>query len=143
MESRFDEMMLDYLDMINLRFAALHNRPVVEKTYPEFGRFKSFISSEIQLAVQKREGETEEKNLTLLKWALSEDTGLSSKHLCAHMIGVEPNYYSAPRDGGDRGRCVGILKLMPEWIERLPEMKKYKDWAEQIPLILSLLTPPK
>ena len=77
-------------------------------------------------------------NKKLIEWLLSEDTGLSSEHLVGHMSGIPVREY-APCDEWDRGRCVRLLKLFPEWIERLDEMKKYREWTEQIPLIREAL----
>lgn len=94
-----------------------------------------------------------------LFWALSGDTGSSSEAIAAHMTGAYGNArfgYMPPSDGSDRGRCIRLLELMPEWIARLPEMTKYdkgesngivisaagisrdtNTWAQQIPLIMS------
>lgn len=91
-------------------------------------------------------------------WALSDDTGTSSKTLCRFMAGLQGTgrgYESPPADADDRGRCIRLLELIPEWIERLPEIAKFYDkpsegivisssgirhdtntWATQIPLIL-------
>lgn len=89
------------------------------------------------------------------KWLFSSDTGMSSKALCAHMLGIKLfEHPSVPMDAADRGRCIGLLQLIPEWIPRLDEMKKYKPerytifnnggmheetkgWAEQVELIKS------
>lgn len=89
-----------------------------------------------------------------LFWALSDDTGISSKALAKHMIGNSPVRMSPPSDADDRGRCIRLLELVPEWIVRLPELLKYDEkpetgivinssgmhaytnsWAKQIPLI--------
>lgn len=90
-----------------------------------------------------------------LFWSLSGDTGISSEALCAHMTGNEVRRTFAPADASDRGRCIRLLELIPEWIERLPEMVQYDagnviingndpiprsedshSWTKQIPLIL-------
>lgn len=47
----FTKILLEYLDSVNLRHAALYNRPVNEITYPEFHRFYDFISN---LLAEKR-----------------------------------------------------------------------------------------
>jgi len=88
----------------------------------------------------------------LLKWASSEDTGASSISLFKHMLGFEDNRNASPMDAGDRGRCIRLLNLMPEWWDRLDEMAEKPStqsivfngggldveehgWKEQIPLI--------
>lgn len=93
-----------------------------------------------------------------LFWLLSGDTGISSESLCSHMLGVPKAGrfgMQPPSDADDRGRCIRLLELIPEWIKRLPEMTKYdaqkvegivinssgissysNDWATQIPLIM-------
>lgn len=89
-----------------------------------------------------------------LFWALSGDTGVSSETLARHMTG-EPHsgFSSPPSDASDRGRCIRLLELIPEWIPRLQELAREKPtegivinssglhtqtngWAEQIPLII-------
>ena len=75
-------------------------------------------------------------NKELLKWLLSDDTGVSSITLCGYMLGIEPSWKNSPSDKGDRGRCIRMLKTTPEWIDRLDEMKKEGvGWGEQIELI--------
>ena len=94
-----------------------------------------------------------------LFWALSGDTGISSKSIMAHMTGKEKSDafgMQPPSDSSDRGRCIRLLELIPEWIPRLKEMVKYdstdkpngfvinssgisaydNSWSKQIPLIM-------
>lgn len=90
-----------------------------------------------------------------LFWALSGDTGISSEAIAKHMTGNAPVRMMPPSDADDRGRCIRLLELIPEWITRLPEMVKYDQkpetgivinssgisaysntWAKQIPLII-------
>lgn len=89
-----------------------------------------------------------------LFWALSSDTGVSSETIANHMLGYPHKRNSPPYDAYDRGRCIRLLELVPEWIPRLPELAKFQSpsdtlvinssgisaesysWAEQIPLIL-------
>lgn len=56
-----------------------------------------------------------------IEWLLSDDTGSSSEYLCAFLLGIKRRQ-SVPSDAGDRGRCVRLLKLIPEWQSRLDEM---------------------
>lgn len=92
-----------------------------------------------------------------LFWALSGDTGNSSRTIAGHMTGnPTESHMMPPSDADDRGRCIRLLELIPEWIARLPEMVKYdskpdtgivinssgtssysNSWAKQIPLIMS------
>lgn len=94
-----------------------------------------------------------------LFWALAMDTGTSSKAIAKHMTGFsseQPFGFMPPSDADDRGRCIKLLSLVPEWIPRLKEMVKYdaprkeatlvinssgissdtNTWQKQIPLIL-------
>lgn len=91
-----------------------------------------------------------------LFWALSGDTGISSEALAAHMSGYPNARMMPPSDADDRGRCIRLLELIPEWLPRLNEMKQYdttdkkpngiviggsgitaydNSWSKQIPLI--------
>lgn len=94
-----------------------------------------------------------------LQWALSDDTGISSETMCAYFVNVSkggPFGSQAPIDACDRGRCIRLLNLIPEWIERLDELKALDigtisingapaiprsqdthSWTYQIPLILA------
>lgn len=96
-----------------------------------------------------------------LFWALSGDTGISSKAIMAHMTGspkTDSFGMMPPSDASDRGRCIRLLELIPEWLPRLDEMKQYdapetkpqgiviggsgisaydNSWSKQIPLIVS------
>lgn len=92
-----------------------------------------------------------------LFWALSGDTGNSSRAIAAHMTQTQPRDMTMPpSDRDDRGRCIRLLELIPEWIPRLNEMLKYdqskqetgivinssgisaydNSWSKQIPLII-------
>ena len=93
-----------------------------------------------------------------LFWALSGDCGISSEAIARHMTGntSEGRFgFQPPSDASDRGRCIRLLELIPEWLHRLNEMVKYdqkktegivisssgitaydNSWSQQIPLIL-------
>lgn len=87
-----------------------------------------------------------------LEWALGDDTGSSSKSLCKFMLGIEEKHPSFPLDAADRGRCIRLLNLIPEWWDYLYQMEYFASkeilvydqggfrreesgWKEQIPLI--------
>lgn len=90
-----------------------------------------------------------------LTWLMGSDTGISSKALCAHMLGVDIAAIDKrpPSDASDRGRCIRLLNLIPEWVPRLDELENLPDtwdsvvvssagmntetnsWAVQVPLI--------
>lgn len=91
-----------------------------------------------------------------LFWFSSNDTGISSMTLARHMANMpifEPS--GPPSDADDRGRCIRLLELIPEWLPRLNEMIKYdtkktdgfvinssgisaydNSWSKQIKLII-------
>ena len=92
----------------------------------------------------------DEQLLKIIEWATGDDTGISSMALCRHMLGIYPEQRNhAPSDADDRGRCVRLLNLIPEWWDRLDEMAEIpgtkvltfqhgeieRGWKEQIPLI--------
>ena len=96
-----------------------------------------------------------------LFWSLTGDTGISSKAVAKHMTGFSAEGafgFMPPSDSSDRRRCIRLLELIPEWLPRLDEMKKYdapdkqpdgiiinssgisaydNSWSKQIPLIVS------
>lgn len=95
-----------------------------------------------------------------LFWVLAMHTGTSSSAIAKHMTGYADAAFMGfrpPYDAGDRGRCISLLELVPEWLPRLNEMVKYdgpdkkgsgivisssgisadtNTWSKQIPLIL-------
>lgn len=67
-------------------------------------------------------------------WLSGNDTGVSSKALCRHMLGLNVADNSAPSDGADLGRCLRLLKLIPEWTGRITEMADLGYcWAALVP----------
>lgn len=102
--------------------------------------------------MQNEQELTKEQLIKLLKWAISDDTGSSSISLLKFMLGFKDNRNASPMDSGDRGRCIRLLNLMPEWWDRLDELSEKPStqsivfskngldvedhgWKEQIPLI--------
>lgn len=75
-----------------------------------------------------------------LAWIVGRHVGLSSKAIWAQMMGAgtPEDGWSYPHDPDDLSRCLRLLRLMPEWRRRLPEMAKrdpvwralVKRWAE-------------
>lgn len=68
------------------------------------------------------------------RWAAGSDTGASSKAMLSVMLGDRPKTsFCYPHDGGDLGRCIGLLDAVPEYRERLDEMKIIgAEWAALI-----------
>lgn len=65
-------------------------------------------------------------------WMLDGSTGLSSKCIWGHMTGTrtEGNAINYPSDLGDFNRCLLLLEAVPEWRERIHEMKAHGPyWA--------------
>lgn len=66
-----------------------------------------------------------------LKWSTGPDTGVSSMAILRVMTGDAPkDGYCYPHDGGDLGRCLGLLKAVPEFRARLDEMRAVgPEWS--------------
>lgn len=63
----------------------------------------------------------------LLKWMLSDDTGVSSETIVRIAMGVKPpkyGYFDAPHDPSDFGRCYRLLKQFPDLKGWLPVVAK-------------------
>lgn len=61
----------------------------------------------------------------VIGWLTNGDTGTSSLTIYHVMIGRPhaPNFWpNVPADAGDFGRCYRLLKVMPSWRARLPEV---------------------
>jgi len=64
-------------------------------------------------------------------WAATGETGVSSKAMLATFMGKPPkSRFCYPHDGGDLGRCIGLLDTIPQFRKRLPEMRAIgPEWA--------------
>jgi len=49
----------------------------------------------------------------LLKWLLSDDTGISSKNIIRRFLNLPTESFGWPHDAADFGRCYRMLKLCP------------------------------
>lgn len=87
--------------------------------------------------IKNVEDQAVQKERELIEWATGDDTGSSSKYLCRFMLGLVKTSIEerSPYDADDRGRCIRLLNLKPEWWNRLDELSNYPGWKEQIPLI--------
>jgi hypothetical protein len=65
------------------------------------------------------------------QWAATGDTGASSKALLSVMVGKRTtDTFCYPHDGGDLGRCIGLLDAVPEYRARIAEAKALgPEWA--------------
>lgn len=62
-------------------------------------------------------------------WFLNGDTGVSSETIWSVMTGETVRNHDIPHDPDDFGRCYRLLKVMPSWRARLPEVAaKFKRW---------------
>lgn len=71
-----------------------------------------------------------------LRWLFGPDTGLSSQAMCCFFLTDEaPSRWSCgPADPADFGRCYRLLRAVPEWRKRVPELKKLGgEWARLVP----------
>jgi len=68
-----------------------------------------------------------------LNWLSKGDVGLSSMTIFHHLIGTEKFNIDIPHDPSDFGRCYRLLKEVPEWNNRLHELKSLsKKWSNLI-----------
>lgn len=71
-----------------------------------------------------------------LQWIVGGDTGISSETIWSVMMGVEKQGSFGPytpSDPGDFGRCYRLLKLIPEWRDRLHEVaQKHPKWGPMV-----------
>lgn len=101
--------------------------PVFHNNKLEVPRLKNFIRS--LLASQRQQ-----VVYKLAPWVIG-NVGASSETLFAHMTGTTDKlswHEDSPRDADDRKRCIVLLNCVPEWWDRLDEMKQYHGWASQI-----------
>lgn len=69
----------------------------------------------------------------IAEWAVTGRTGLSSRCMAAHMMGLKTTG-DWPRDGGDFGRCEELLEAVPELRCRIMEMAEVnRYWAAIVP----------
>ncbi len=62
-------------------------------------------------------------------WLDNGDTGISSKTIWGALMKSSFDYEDVPHDPADFGRCYRLLKVMPEWRARLPEVAAlHPEW---------------
>lgn len=68
-----------------------------------------------------------------VKWLRTGERGMSSETIFQHMTGLPIptlGHVRAPTDPSDLNRCLQLLRAVPEWEARLPEMATVNDeWA--------------
>lgn len=66
-------------------------------------------------------------------WLKNGDTGTSSLTIWRTLMGETPEDADVPHDPADFGRCYRLLKVMPSWRARLPEVAaKYPAWKRLV-----------
>lgn len=71
--------------------------------------------------------------MTKETWIVEGKTGISSKAVWAHFslgISTKDGWHTNPSDPSDFLRCYWLLKLAPEWRQRIREMAKYPGWEK-------------
>jgi hypothetical protein len=68
--------------------------------------------------------------LAALRWVAGDHVGLSSMAIFSHMTGVRPRRgWAHPWDPDDLSRCLRLLRAVPAWRARIPEMaRRSKTW---------------
>ena len=61
-------------------------------------------------------------------WRVTGEKGQSAEAICDHMTGTErPQGFQHPHDPGDLHRCMLLLRRIPEWAPRMPEMSERSE----------------
>lgn len=146
------------IEMIAIMAANPEDKFILQRPSPkQAGKSTAYKSAVAYLQDGLKPVETGSIMRRALAWSLSDDTGISSETMCAYFTGTKkagPFGMQAPSDAADRGRCIRLLKLIPEWLPRLDELKQldrgtisvngadpipraeyYQSWTQQIPLI--------
>lgn len=67
----------------------------------------------------------------ILEWLSSNDTGISSKSLAFEYLGTLNNNVDAPRDPSDLGRCLRLIKIVPDVRKCVDSLAtKHLRWAK-------------
>jgi len=69
-----------------------------------------------------------------INWITGNDTGISSKAIWSVMMGAASfSNTDVPHDPADFGRCYRLLKLFPEWRNRLDEVATaFPKWGPMV-----------
>ena len=68
-----------------------------------------------------------------MEWLASRDTGISSKTMFAAITGVPTGECDVPHDIADVGRCVRMLRKLPDLRPQIEKvMIKHKEWMPYI-----------
>lgn len=68
--------------------------------------------------------------LRAANWILQGETGLSSEAIHSHMTeDSSSDERPAPRDLDDLRRCILLMQHVPEWMDRIEEMRVHSEWS--------------
>lgn len=71
------------------------------------------------------------------EWIGPDHIGSSSCAIFMYMATGKDPKHSHPRDAGDRRRCIALLKAVPEWQARIPELGAFSpEWDVQARLLV-------
>jgi len=74
---------------------------------------------------------TKDKNESMMKWLLSDDTGISSKNIIRRFLNLPIEPFGWPHDADDFGRCYRMLKICP-FIKITLMTNVDKIWADLV-----------
>lgn len=85
------------------------------------------------MAKQNKNSEKMEVNRSWLDWLASGDTGISSETMFSAITGIPVSRYDVPKDIADIGRCVRMLRKLPDLRTQLHKViEKHKEWMPYI-----------
>ncbi len=135
MNTQFQVHQLDLILAINKELEKQAKRQKV-KLMVEPRRFNATIEAANMIVAAYDKPITKAVDgMGLANWLASDDTGISSKTMAAHLCGVsfDKFHWSHPLDNSDLGRCIRFLEAVPEAKPKLSEMATVSpQWAKLV-----------
>lgn len=121
--------MISQIDLVSSIFKHLEKQGVKTANTRQMNAVVSAATNIVEAFSKPHAPATE--GMGLQAWLMSDDTGSSSLWIARFLGGGPPSQsYAYPHDADDFGRCYRLLKAVPEFRERLPELATSgEEWA--------------
>lgn len=110
------------------------NMPIaVDKMTGKIDAFNILHADCKQTWVEPKADQSKSVQEKAMFWLNHGQTGMSSMTIWNCLMGTKDFAVNIPWDPGDFNRCYGLLEMVPEWIDRLPEVAKLSpEWSRLI-----------